>query len=263
MEIIIVLTMKGFYKNNMNSCILKIAVLFYFFTQQLFAQEIFLKQQLKYPHVAESQKEKWETIFKNLKAKNINATNFKVLIRIFKEEKILEVWLKGKSNSSYIHYEDYAICRSSGTLGPKRTEGDLQVPEGCYTVNFFNAFSDYYLGMQINYPNQSDKILGKKPYGGQIMIHGNCVTIGCIPITDDKIKEVYLLCLYSKGANNEVAIHSFPFKLSDAKFESAKKQYDKNLINFWTNLKTIYTFFEEKKQLPTISVDAAGKYKIN
>ena len=247
----------------MNKFILKIALLFCLLSQQLFAQAGFLKQQLKYAHVAQAQKEKWETISKNLKAKNIDVTNFKVLIRIFKEEKILEVWLKGKSNSTYIHYEDYAICRSSGTLGPKRTEGDLQVPEGFYNVNFFNAFSDYYLGMQINYPSQSDKILGKKPYGGQIMIHGNCVTIGCIPITDDKIKEVYLLCLYSKGANNEVAIHSFPFKLTDVKLESAKKQHDKSLINFWTNLKLIYTFFEEKKQVPTISVDTTGKYKIN
>ena len=81
-------------------------------------------------------------------------------------------------------------------------------------------------------------------------------------VTDDKIKEVYLLCLYSKGANNEVVIHSFPFKLTDTKLENAKKQYDKSLINFWVNLKPAYTFFEEKKQVPTISVDASGKYKI-
>ncbi len=246
----------------MNKLILKIVLLLFLFNQHLFAQANFLKQQLKYAHVAQAQKDKWKTISKNLKAKNIDATNFKVLIRIFKEEKVLEVWLKGKSNNTYIHYEDYAICRSSGILGPKRTEGDLQVPEGFYNVNFFNAFSDYYLGMQINYPNQSDKILGKKPYGGQIMIHGNCVTIGCIPITDDKIKEVYLLCLYSKGANNEVTIHSFPFKLTDAKLEAAKKQYNKSLINFWMNLKPAYTFFEEEKQLSTISVDLDGKYKI-
>ncbi|MEO8759546.1 MAG: L,D-transpeptidase family protein [Bacteroidia bacterium] len=246
----------------MNKSILKITVLFFLFVQQLFSQANFLKQQLKYTHVAEAQKEKWAAISKNLKAKNIDITNYKILIRIFKEEKLLEVWLKSKTNTTYIHYEDYPICRSSGVLGPKRTEGDYQVPEGVYTVNFFNAFSDYYLGMQVNYPNASDKILGKKPFGGQIMIHGNCVTIGCIPITDDKIKEVYLLCLYSKGAGNELAIHSFPFKLTDKKVEAVKNQYDKKLINFWTNLKPIYTFFEEKKQLPIIAVDVTGNYKI-
>ena len=186
-----------------------------------------------------------------------------MLLRIFKEEKLLEVWLKSKSAATYIHYGDYAICRNSGTLGPKRTEGDLQVPEGVYTVNFFNAFSDYYLGMQLDYPNQSDKILGKKPYGGQIMIHGNCVTIGCIPITDDKIKEVYLLCLYSKGAGYDVTVHSFPFKLNDKKLEEAKIDYTKSTLAFWNNLKPIYTFFEEKKKLPLISVDVSGAYKVH
>ncbi len=246
----------------MNKSIFKVTVLLCLFVQQMFSQANFLKQQIKYAHVAEAQKEKWTAISKNLKVNGIDASNYKILIRIFKEEKFLEVWLKSKTNTTYIHYEDYAICRNSGTLGPKRTEGDLQVPEGVYTVNFFNAFSDYYLGMQIDYPNQSDKILGKKPYGGQIMIHGNCVTIGCIPITDDKIKEVYMLCLYSKGAGNEVDIHSFPFKLTDKKMEAVKNKYDKKLINFWTNLKPIYTFFEEKKQLPIVSVDAAGSYKI-
>src|ERR1700744_2977931 len=98
--------------------------------QQLVAQTAFLKQQLKYAHVAQAKKEKWAVISENLKAKKIDVSNFKVLIRIFKEEKLLEVWLKSKTNSAYIHYEDYAICRNSGTLGPKRTEGDLQGPEG-------------------------------------------------------------------------------------------------------------------------------------
>ena len=156
-------------------------------------QTSFLKQQLKYPHVAQAYKEKWISISKTLKTKGIDSSDFKVLIRIFKEEKTVELWLKAKNTDKYIYYTSYAICRSSGTLGPKRTEGDLQVPEGFYKVNFFNAYSDYYLAMQIDYPNQSDKILGRKPFGGQIMIHGNCVTIGCIPITDDKIKELYLI----------------------------------------------------------------------
>src|ERR1700739_4899121 len=210
------------------------------------AQPAFLKQQLKYPKVKQSYNEKWATISKNLKEKGIDTANYKVLIRIFKEEKLLEVWLKSKNAEKYVLYANYDICRSSGELGAKRKEGDYQVPEGFYKVNFFNAFSDYYLGMQINYPNQSDLMLGKKPYGGQIMIHGNCVTIGCIPITDDKIKEVYLLCLFSKGAGNDVAVDSYPFKLESKKLENEKANYDKSLLDFWKNLKTVYDYFELK-----------------
>jgi len=233
-----------------------------FFTGSLMAQPSFLKQQLKYPKVSTSYKEKWPAISKNLKTKGIDSANYKVLIRIFKEEKLLEVWLKSKTTDKYVLYDNYAICRSSGEVGPKRQEGDYQVPEGFYTVNFFNAFSDYYLGMQIDYPNQSDKILGRRPFGGQIMIHGDCVTIGCIPLTDDKIKEVYLLCLFSKGAGNSVKVDGYPFKLSETNMESAKKNYDKKLCDFWGNLKIVYDYFEKNHKAPVIGVEKSGLYKL-
>ncbi|MGZ3862584.1 MAG: L,D-transpeptidase family protein [Bacteroidia bacterium] len=226
------------------------------------AQPTFLKQQLKYPKVKQSYTEKWATISKNLKAMGVDSANYKVLIRIFKEEKLLEVWLKSKNADKYIQYGTYDICRSSGDPGPKRTEGDYQVPEGFYKVNFFNAFSDYYLGMQINYPNQSDVILGKRPFGGQIMIHGNCVTIGCVPITDDKIKELYLICLFSKGAGNDVSVDGYPFKLTSANMEKAKISADKKLFDFWINLKVVYDYFEKSHRVPVIGIEESGSYKI-
>jgi murein L,D-transpeptidase YafK len=228
----------------------------------LSAQSSFLKQQLKYGRVAAAYKEKWPAISKTLKAKGVDSANYKVLIRIFKEEKVLEVWLKSKNADKYVHYGNFDICRSSGELGPKRQEGDLQVPEGFYSVNFFNAFSDYYLGMQIDYPNQSDKILGKRPFGGQIMIHGNCVTIGCIPITDDKIKELYLICLFSKGAGNNVSVDGYPFRLTETKMAEAKKNYDRKLTDFWTNLKMVFDYFEKNHKAPVIGVEKSGLYKI-
>lgn len=230
------------------------------FAAQLMAQPSFLKQQLKYPKVATSYKEKWTTISKNIKALGVDSANYKVLLRVFKQERVVEVWLKSKAADKYVHYGNFDICRASGNVGPKRTEGDLQVPEGYYTVNFFNAFSDYYLGMQINYPNESDKILGRKPYGGQIMIHGNCVTIGCIPITDEKIKELYLICLFSKGANNEVQVASYPFKLNESNMESAQKSFTKDLTGFWTNLKEGYDLFEKNKKMPFVGVAKNGLY---
>lgn len=245
-----------------NMRLLKSLVFFLLLSAVGSAQPAFLKQQLKYPKVKASYNEKWAGISKNLKAKGIDSADYKVLIRIFKEEKLLEVWLKSKASDKYVQYGTYDICRSSGELGPKRTEGDYQVPEGFYKVNFFNAFSDYYLGMQLNYPNQSDLILGKKPYGGQIMIHGNCVTIGCIPITDDKIKELYLICLFSKGAGNEVAVDGFPFKLTASNMEKAKGSFDKKLVDFWSNLKIIYDYFEKNHKNPVVGVEKSGLYKV-
>lgn len=232
------------------------------FAVSLHGQPSFLKQQLKYARVAGAFKEKWPAISTNLKAKGVDSANYRVLLRIFKQEQVLEVWLKSKNADKYVHYGNYDICRSSGEPGPKRTEGDYQVPEGFYTINFFNAFSDYYLGMQVDYPNQSDRILGKRPYGGQIMIHGNCVTIGCVPITDDKIKELYLICLFSKGAGNPVRVEGYPFKLSEANLSAAKEKFDKTLTDFWNNLKLEYDYFEKNRKVPGIGVDKTGSYKL-
>ncbi len=55
-------------------------------------------------------------------------------------------------------FKTYKVCALAGTLGPKRMEGDYQVPEGFYYINEFNPQSNYYLSLGINYPNESDKV---------------------------------------------------------------------------------------------------------
>ena len=93
----------------------------------------------------------------------------------------------------------------SGTTGPKRLQGDFQVPEGFYHINEFNPNSNYHLSMGLNYPNSSDRILSDslRP-GGEIYIHGSCVSVGCIPLNDDEIEELYLIASY--GGFSAVAL---------------------------------------------------------
>jgi len=65
--------------------------------------------------------------------------------------------------------------------------------------------------MHINYPNAADRILGLRTnLGGTIYLHGNCASIGCIPITDDGIKEVYWLAVWCAMAGRNI----FRFKFS-------------------------------------------------
>lgn len=109
----------------------------------------------------------------------------------------------------------YPFCASSGILGPKRKEGDRQIPEGIYYINHFNPVSNFHLSLGINYPNPSDKILSDPAQPGEsFYIHGNCVTIGCIPISDDKIKELYILAVeaYNNG-QVKIPVHIFPDRL--------------------------------------------------
>jgi murein L,D-transpeptidase YafK len=159
------------------------------------AAQTFKQEQLKYSKVKTAYDDKGETVKKMVAAKGLTLQNMELFIRIFKEEQQLEVWVKkSKTNEAYQKLVTYPVCSSSGVAGPKRQEGDYQVPEGFYHVNIFNPTSSYYLSLGVSYPNASDKILGvKNRLGGAIMIHGNCVTIGCIPITDGLIKELYIL----------------------------------------------------------------------
>ena len=69
--------------------------------------------------------------------KNMNWPPKKVFIRVFKYDKELEVWTS--DSTEYTLFKRYKICLLSGILGPKRREGDLQVPEGFYYINDFKS----------------------------------------------------------------------------------------------------------------------------
>jgi murein L,D-transpeptidase YafK len=230
-------------------------------TLQSFSQK-FKEEQMKNERVKASYSETWMSLRTELTMQGINKDNFEMYIRIFKEEQTVEVWLKSEHQTKYQLFKTFAICTPSGTLGPKRHEGDMQVPEGFYEVSLFNPNSNYYLSLGINYPNKSDKIIGKTNLGGDIMIHGNCVTIGCIPITDEKIKQLYILAVEARSSGQKtIPVHIFPSKLDDKEMKTLEANYkDASLIFFWKNIKTGYDYFENKKLLPVVSVDKDGKY---
>src|SRR4051812_28702290 len=137
-------------------------------------------------------------------------------LRAFKHERELEVWA-GARGKQLTKVKTYPFCAASGELGPKRQEGDLQVPEGFYTIDLFNPTSTFHLSMRVSYPNESDRILGRRPLGGAIMVHGNCVSIGCIAIQDDPIEELYVMTLDARAKmGRQVPIHIFPRRLDAA-----------------------------------------------
>jgi murein L,D-transpeptidase YafK len=221
--------------------------------------------QLKSSRVRTAYKEKGKRIKDLLKTKGIEIHTMEIFIRAFKKEEIIEMWAKNKSENSFKFIIQYKFCSSSGELGPKRRQGDFQIPEGFYFIDRFNPWSSYYLSLGINYPNQSDRILGyKRDPGGDIFIHGNCVTIGCIPITDDKIKELYIFAVEAKSnGQKKIPVHIFPAKLNKKNFEVLKNDFSDKvaLIEFWKNLKKGYQYFQDKKRVPRITVLVNGNYR--
>jgi murein L,D-transpeptidase YafK len=226
-------------------------------------QPSFKDTQLTNTRVRAAYAEKEAAIKKMFSDKGLSYSGFKLFLRAFKKEEKLEVWIKEKGKATYSILHTYQICSSSGELGPKRMEGDFQVPEGIYHINHFNPQSQFHLSLGINYPNASDRILSdrQKP-GSAIYIHGNCVTIGCIPITNDKIKELYVLAVEARNNGQEkIPIHIFPTILNESEFQQLKAN-NSHHSSFWENLKSIYEDFNTTKKVKPITVSTTGEYSI-
>jgi murein L,D-transpeptidase YafK len=220
--------------------------------------------QWKYPRVRTASQEKDELLRQRFKEKALAYPPRSILLRAFKKEAVLELWATNAEDKPYVLVHEYRICTSSGSLGPKRRFGDEQVPEGFYELEWFNPQSNFYLSLHISYPNAADRILGSHQNpGGDIFLHGNCASIGCIPITDDGIKEVYWLAvLVQNGGQQHLPIHIFPARLTDDGFKelAATHRNAPALVSFWSNLKQGHDLFETNHRLPRIKTRADGVY---
>jgi len=224
----------------------------------------FRAQQLTFPRVRTAAREKTDVLRAMFQEKQLPYPPQAILLRAFKKEAQLELWAQSSPDTPFVLVHTYGICATSGVLGPKRKFGDMQVPEGFYELDWFNAQSNFLLSMHISYPNAADRILGSHTNpGGDIFLHGNCVTIGCIPITDDGIKEVYWLAVEVHSAGQRhIPIEIFPAQLTDAGFQSLVRDHPNqpSLIAFWSNLRDGFEAFGKDHRSLKVSVAPNGQY---
>ena len=245
-----------------------VSLLVVFFSAPCFSQgpyASFVEYQRGLARPADALKRKQDTLEKQFKAKGLEWPAKYVYIRSFKYDGQLEVWVKNDRKDPYKLFKTYKVCALAGTLGPKRMAGDYQVPEGFYYINEFNPNSNYYLALGINYPNESDKILSDslRP-GGDIYIHGSCVTVGCIPVTDQQIDEIYILAAYARNSGEDfIPVHIFPIRYNNkrsADYLANLTRNDAQLKAFAERLESVYDHFELTHQLPVIMTNTAGDY---
>ena len=210
-------------------------------------------------------KRKEDTLIKQFREKGLVWPAKYLYIRSFKYDSEMELWVKNKREEKYRLFKTYKICALAGTLGPKRMAGDYQVPEGFYYINEFNPRSQYHFALGLNYPNASDRLLSdiSQP-GGDIYIHGSCVTTGCIPLTDDKIEEVYILAAHAKDLGSDfIPVHIFPVNFKDP---HSLAYLDKFLVGFSENtafeknMRNAFNYFEKYRQVPPVIIDEKGDY---
>ena len=240
----------------------KVLISFIFLTLIYFsmnAQNSFLENQKYFPRVKDAFFEKNNLIKKELIEKGFQYPPKDVLFISYKAEGELQVWIK--AYNSYRLFKVYEVCKKSGDFGPKRKQGDRQVPEGFYHISIFNPTSDFHLSLGIDYPNQADKIKSTSMnLGGDIYIHGNCVTTGCLPMTDEFIKEIYIISVLAKdNGQSQIPIYLFPFKFNKLTEYIFYKEYPKN-VNFWNNIKEEYYYFMKNKRIRNYTINSFGDY---
>ncbi len=163
----------------------------------------------------------------------------------------LEAFVENEEGE-FVLFKTWDICTYSGKLGPKLKEGDGQSPEGFYFVKpgQMNPYSSYHLSFNLGYPNAFDR--AHKRTGNYLMVHGDCVSIGCYAMTDEGIEEIYtLMGAALKGGQPFVRVHVFPFPMTDANMTAHK---DNANIDFWENLKTGWEWFEQENRPPNVNV---------
>ena len=182
---------------------------------------------------------------------------------------VVEVWAGNGTSAPLALVLSHPICRLSGVSGPKTREGDLQVPEGYYSISALNPNSSYHLSLRVDYPNASDRVRNRRrsatvPLGGDIMVHGSCVTIGCIPIEDEPIEEVYLLVAEVFGQKRRVPIHIFPQPMTEPVVAAlqARTDVDDDTKALWRELQQGWALFEQHHKVPRVQVADDGRYVV-
>ncbi|TLY64422.1 MAG: hypothetical protein E6K49_01280 [Gammaproteobacteria bacterium] len=104
----------------------------------------------------------------------------------------------------------YKVALGLNPVGQKERSGDFRTPEGHYRLGRRNARSDYFLSIQVSYPNEADLKRARARHwdaGGSIMIHGlpnqlkhepayydtRDWTDGCIAVSNADMVEIWLL----------------------------------------------------------------------
>jgi hypothetical protein len=135
-----------------------------------------------------------------------------------KQERLLEVYAANGTNALRF-IRSFPILAASGKLGPKLKQGDLQVPEGLYRVESLNPNSAFHLSLRVNYPNEEDRARARAEkrtdLGGDIMIHGNAVSVGCLAMGDEAAEDLFVLAAETGVSKVNVILSPLDFRERD------------------------------------------------
>ncbi|MES2320376.1 MAG: L,D-transpeptidase family protein [Pseudomonadota bacterium] len=134
----------------------------------------------------------------------------------FKDQRLLQVYARNSNTAPWRHVTQYQVLAASGKPGPKLKEGDSQVPEGIYEAESLNPNSRFHLSIRLNYPNIFDRRMAKGDertrLGGDIMIHGNQVSIGCLAMGDQAAEDLFIMAAQVGKEHTRIVVSPTDFR---------------------------------------------------
>jgi murein L,D-transpeptidase YafK len=173
-----------------------------------------------------------------------------IMVRIFKLESELEVWMS--TGRGFELLAVYPICSWSGTLGPKLAEGDKQSPEGLYAIGArqLHRTGRWRRSLNVGFPNTLDRALGRT--GSYVLVHGGCTSTGCYAMTNPVMEEIFRLSEAALAQGQKrIQVHAFPFRMTP---ENLAAHAHSEWSGFWSNLKEAYDIFERTRVPPSVSI---------
>jgi len=227
----------------------------------------FHKDQQRYSRVRGARKHTESLRDSLLNGAGLKADSLRIFIQAFKHERILELWGAGCDSCLYKLLKVYRFASSCGILGPKRAQGDLQIPEGFYYIDRFNPASRFHLSLGISYPNKSDRLRTRaSDPGGDIFIHGNRVTIGCIPLGDSNIESLYIFAVDARDAGQgRIPVFIYPARFDDPENADILDEYRSRSSSnrkLWTELDAGYKYFRKQRIPPKFKINDKAEYII-
>ena len=200
--------------------ILIIAILFlvlYLFKNQIIDLFFSFKEKQTIESVVEKYISKVKASLKNdFEKNNLSLDDFEMGILAFKKEQLLEIYVRKNETENWKLLKKYNFTAFSGEIGPKLNNGDNQIPEGIYQMEYLNPNSRFHLSIKVSYPNSFDlekaKLDKRTDLGGDIMIHGKSATIDCIPVDDKNIEEIFILATKAKNKKFPIIIAPHDFR---------------------------------------------------
>ena len=134
----------------------------------------------------------------------------------FKDQRQLQLYARARKDAPWTFVKQYPVLAASGKSGPKLKEGDRQVPEGIYKAESLNPNSRFHLSIRLNYPNAFDRQMAHRDkrtqLGGDIMIHGNQVSIGCLAMGDEAAEDLFILAALVSKERTRIVVSPTDFR---------------------------------------------------